>query len=690
MAKKRKAVTTGNKLLDAWKPPEGAGHPVGCVATTFTFSPVFFEEECLGRFLQMQSDAIEDGPLYLIEREEKLADVRCVSVMVDAYHCKGNRSLRWDLLPARVLQAILHAKISILHWQHLIRVIVASANLTEDGYRRNQEIFGVVDYAEDHDSPLSFLDEITGFLADAANVTGGRGAENSPVHLRWLNFLDGIFDASRNWGSVDFQPGKKEPRVFAVLTGFGRPSALEQVQSMWPEGTPPKDAIVTSPFFDPPGVPNQPARSLWQILRQRGETTVTYNLTAEEVPGEEALYVHAPKEIWHAKPGRGTAITYLSRISETPGDEETVVRPVHFKSIWFNGNDWVGHLIGSSNFTTKGLGLGKSQNLEANLFYLVSRSGNSKAANQLRKGAPEGDPITNGDLRWKPQPVEGEDEADPDAVPLPAAFGTAIYKHKGESGAVEFQIAGEPPKGWQIFVQQDTDEILFDAQSWFSQGQPAVFEIEWGKPLPPSGFEVGWPGALGRAWWPVNVDRPSSLPPPDELKDLPLEALIRVLTSARPLHVILGPYLKRQQRGKAGGDNGPYDPHKRVDTSAFLLQKTYRVSAALAGLRNKLERPVPSEDALDWRLTGPVGVAAVSNAITKEAQSAEERAFLLTELALELRRVKPKSAPGCLNEGAIKEKLNQAIEEIRNKAFEHASKAPLSLKTYIQSAFQEG
>jgi len=57
------------KVLDAWVPPEDAGEPIGCVATTFTFSPVFFEEECLGRFLKLETDPKEDGQLYLVERE---------------------------------------------------------------------------------------------------------------------------------------------------------------------------------------------------------------------------------------------------------------------------------------------------------------------------------------------------------------------------------------------------------------------------------------------------------------------------------------------------------------------------------------------------------------------------------------------------------------------------------------------
>ena len=94
------------KLLDAWVAPDDAGDPVGCLATSFTFSPVFFEEECLARFLQLESDPTEDGPVYLVEREEKLAQVTCAAALVDQHHCRGSRSLRWDLLSARMPEGL--------------------------------------------------------------------------------------------------------------------------------------------------------------------------------------------------------------------------------------------------------------------------------------------------------------------------------------------------------------------------------------------------------------------------------------------------------------------------------------------------------------------------------------------------------------------------------------------------------
>lgn len=129
MAKRKTEEKPGfGKLLDAWVAPDDAGDPVGCVATSFTFSPVFFEEECLARFLQLESDPTEDGPVYLVEREEKLAQLTCSAALVDQHHCRGGRSLRWDLISARLPQGLQHAKVSLLYWSNLCRLMIGSAN----------------------------------------------------------------------------------------------------------------------------------------------------------------------------------------------------------------------------------------------------------------------------------------------------------------------------------------------------------------------------------------------------------------------------------------------------------------------------------------------------------------------------------------------------------------------------------
>lgn len=686
-----KSANSNRKLLSAWEPSDGAGMPVGCVATSFTFSPVFFEEECLSRFLQMQSDALQDGPIYIIEREEKLADVRCASVLVDASHAKGNRSLRWDLLAANVPKAILHSKVSLLCWSNCIRVIVASANLTDDGYRRNQEIFGLVDFFDGSDAPLQFLSDIIDFLRQAVTYANPGSVDNSPAIDRWNGFLNTVTEMGSNWGDPNEVRGKKDARVYAVLTGPGSLDALEQIMAIWPEVAPPIHAHVTSPFFDPPGTANKPAIALWRGMRQRGEASVTYNLIVDQETDDGVIALRAPKEIMDAKPERDGASTILCQLTEQDDGKDAVFRPLHLKSLLFEGKDWDAYLIGSGNFTSRGLGLSHSPNLEAHILYLVNRTGNPSEAKALAQSILQGTPIDDGlELKWVPPAEEGDDEADQEAFVLPTAFGAAIFLVKDNQNYIQLEFSGHPPSGWQIFWTGETDKLIFDEELWEGQQAPKILQLEWSEVMPPSGFEVAWHGCSGRAWWPVNVDRAASLPPPDELKDLPLDLLINVLTSARPLHQVLRSWIK--EKGRAPNpirDNELIDPHKRVDTSSFLLQKTYRVTAALNGLRARLERPAMSMDAIEWRLKGPVGVTAVQKAILREAQSTDEQVFLLTELALELSRVVPRSAPGCIGIEQIGQQIGEVMADLQSEAITRLGNAPQSLKDYVRSAFRE-
>src|SRR6185437_2623166 len=133
-----------------------------------------------------------------------------------------------------------------------------------------------------------------------------------------------------------------------------------------------------------------------------------------------------------------------------------------------------------------------------------------------------------------------------------------------------------------------------------------MMNLPWTRPSPPSELRVTWNDSGGAAWWPVNVLDPSALPPPAELKDLSLEELIDILTSAKPLHEALKKWLTRKSK-KSPAEEIPMDPHRRVDTSSFLLQRTRRLSWALTALRSRLERPVFSETGLIWRLRGPIG-----------------------------------------------------------------------------------
>ncbi len=664
------------RLLDAWTPPPDAGEPLGCVATSFTFSSVFFEEECLGRFVRLETDAAEDGAAFLVEREEKFSQLICASALVDQRHARGLRSLRWDLLAARLPEGILHAKISLLLWTNTARIIVASANLTEDGYRRNHEVFGVLDYFPGGSAPLNVLRDVIEFLAQSASFVDPNADVPDAAIARWQAFLNRARSTASEWGSAEIPRGGA-PRIHAILTGPNRGSVFDGVKAAWRESTPPERVWVVSPFFDPPEAPNAPAQEIWKHLRQRGDAGVCYILKSEEIEGTETVRLLGPETLrW--KPANRPVTVQFDELKIEP------TRPLHAKYLWFKGAESFVYVCGSSNFTSAGMGIGKIRNLEANLGYAIRfQDGKAnRACNQAwlkHERAPK-------DATFIPVADNGEDSALDGEPLLPAAFGSATFACEPDGGAwLDFTFHGSPPTGWRGFPE-DESVVFLDEAIWDGRGRPPTLRLAWPSSRPPAGFRITRPGVEGAAWWPVNVRDSASLPPPAELSDLPLEALIEILTSAKPLHLALQRWLKPTKGHGEEATDVLLNPHDRVDTSTFLLQRTRRVSWALTALRARLERPVASTEALDWRLRGPVGVQAISRAIVKEARSPEERAFLLAELMLELARVRPAEISGGLRSSDVKTGLNEIIGELRTLVAAESVPANPAFRAYLETA----
>ena len=74
--KKRNSGSSRGAMLDLWQPPEGAGDPVGCVATTYTFHPGLFDEQCLARFLEIESEPDREDLAFLLEWESSAVCMR--------------------------------------------------------------------------------------------------------------------------------------------------------------------------------------------------------------------------------------------------------------------------------------------------------------------------------------------------------------------------------------------------------------------------------------------------------------------------------------------------------------------------------------------------------------------------------------------------------------------------------------
>ncbi len=439
-----------------------------------------------------------------------------------------------------------------------------------------------------------------------------------------------------------------------------------------------------SPFFDPPESLNTPAKELWGLIRQRGDAAVGFHVSAEDVPGSEGVFLHAPRSLLDAQPtGRTNVITEIYRVALGAG------RSLHAKGIWLEDQRWSVYAIGSSNFTSAGMGIGKAPNLEANLVYIVDSNRDLKSRKLLETTFPESELVhLDEDVKWKPLTGEGED-APGEEVPLPEMFGDAVFNCDEKSRAsVTLSILGTTCESWEVLTDGET-QVFLNEERWLARNQPISCNLEWQIDRPPSGFWVRWSGSGGSAWWPVNVLSGNVLPPPDELRNLPLEVLINILSSARPLHRVLRDFLRRRDRETSTQENKPIvDPHKRVDTSQFLLQRTRRISWALNALRERLERPVVTIEFLRWRLHGPVGVKALANALVREAQSAEERVFLISELALELARVNPIQAPGCVPSQQHVSEIRAVIVELMALIPASTSEEPKNLRRYVESVLK--
>ncbi len=692
MAKKRE--NGSGRLLDTWEPLPDAGEPIGCVATTFTFDPVFFEEHCLARFLGLESDSREDGAAYLIEREERLANVR-VSVMVDQSTADASASSRWDVLRVRVPGGILHAKIALLAWARCIRLIIGSANLTEPAYRKNQEIFGVLDLRDGGEVPTEILQTVIGFLGALATYVPGGATEMGP-RQRLRTLLDLVGRVSQG---IHPNPPKirESPHVMPILLGQMEPyrrSVLERLGlAMRERGGPATAARVVSPFFDKPtDSAYAPTTDLLAALTDRGQRFVEMYIPGETLP-DGRLRLRAPAAI--LRPQRKRAEFKVHRIREDAEDE---ARPLHAKSVWLWNDGWHVYMIGSSNFTGAGLGLeGVAPNAEANLAFVFPDD--TGVVRRMRETLPpaEGPIETLDTVLW--EPVEDDKREDQSSSrSLPVGFVEALFDPQPEGGGRLILWLGENlPEDWGIRIP-GREDLLYANGAWLTTGRPQEVTIPWSERGVPRALDVRWTSKTGErlsAVWPVNVTDMSRLPAPDDLRNLSLDTLIDILGSRRPLHEAVLAFKRRAAERAAAGQvdrAAEIDPHRRVRTETFLLQRTRRVARAIEQLVERMNRPIAHREALVWRLRGPVGPVALAQALMREAKSEGEACFLVSEVVLALRRVRIPLQGSGLSETEVSESLatvRAEIAEMANCKMREGGSVPSQLADYVSAALKE-
>ncbi|ODU16139.1 MAG: hypothetical protein ABS80_20670 [Pseudonocardia sp. SCN 72-51] len=657
MARRSRDDSRFVKALDQWTPPEGAGEAVACLATTFTFDAAFFETECLGRFLDMDTHPSEStSAAYLVEREEKLAG-SYAAVLVDRQHSGQKESLRWDVLPVRVPGATQHAKVSLLVWANAARVIVGSGNLTTPGYRHNLEVFGSVDFdrtsASRVDIGLAVLAFIEGLLEQ---TPGGREGEGpSPRVFARIGELRGRL---RSW------PAARVDSDLSFVPGTPQTSVIERLGQLRPAGGQTRFVEVVAPFFERDPRSNEVVAALAGLAAQRGDRQMCLDCPVETLPGGETV-VRASKKLVDGLREGGADVLVHPVLATQRGEDSSAneIRPLHAKMFWLESDRAVTVMIGSSNCTAAGLGTAAVRNSEANLVYQARLGTPEHKALLATWPATRDEPLDLSDpgLRWEPAIEEGDDAT---GELLPAAFEEALFK-AAQPQELRLRLGEGLPAVWAV-KGEDGTPVADSTEA----GAAGAIVREWHGPSVPVVLVVTWQadGRDSSATWPVNVLDPAALPPPEALRNLTLEELIEVLASTRPLHRAIDDVIERRNRRAAQKDDVELDPHRRVNTEEFLLRRTRRVAMALDRLRERLDRPALSEQSLAWRLEGPLGPVALAEAFVRDARSPGEAAFFLAELALTLARVRPgEIARGGAEEAVVAASLSRVRDAVRGR-----------------------
>jgi hypothetical protein len=667
---KRKSST--GVMLDLWRPPQGAGEAIGCLATTYTFDPGLFDEQCLGRFLEIESEPDREDLAFLLERESRLGGVYA-GVLVDHRQAGVEHSLRWDVLRVRLSRGKQHAKLSLLAWKGHIRIIVASANLTESGYRVNQEVAGCIDITpadfdrENFDRSLTFLRTLLNHVPAPI--------DSLPEVQRAESFLERVKSLVGGWKPTSQLRGVRRRLVFTLP-----PTAAESAHSTLDEtiafcrtrGGSPNDVWIASPFFDVDDETSRVTAALCKSMARGTRRRLHFCVPAIRDSSSTALpRLAAPKALLLVPR------TYQSdvMVEMLPArDLDKVPRPWHAKMIALYGQDYAALLFGSSNFTGAGLGVGQYRNAEANLLMVLDQSLNREVA-QLNAIWPQMEPVRDPEsAEWMGPRPELEEEERALGTLLPAGFVAATYS-AGEHRLLVLSFDPErlPEEDWQVYACGPAQAELLSASTWLSRGAPSEVSLSWTAPDPPHKLLVRWKSS--EAFLPINVDDSRALPPPTQLQNMTADDMLMILAAADP-SAAFRIWVRQQANDSFDPDldsatPADLDPLRRYDLKATFLHRVRRRARILAQVRANLERPVYSRQALDWRLRGLLGVEALAERLVRDVKNSnghvDEAILTLADLLIVLREVTYEPAEGALSADEFKLEYDNFLKAVVNK-----------------------
>jgi hypothetical protein len=652
MSKRRKTSTSG-AMLELWRPPQNAGDPIGCLSTTYTFHPGLFDEQCLGRFLDIESEPDREDLAFLLERESRLGGVYA-GVLVDYTQAGVEHSLRWDVLRVRLRSGKQHAKISLLAWNQHVRIIVASANLTETGYRSNHEVTGTVELTPaEHNAEM--LAQAMVFLRSLLLRVPGR-SEGLPEVRRAEAFMDQVETLCSGWKQTRRRGAIRQRLVFTLpadgVTNSPRSSLEEAIQVCRSRGASPSSALIASPFFDAYDDSGRVTAALCKAMARGARRKLLFCVPAiRDADSAIVPRLAAPRSLL-VTPRAYQAAVSVDMLPEIDGDRNR--RPWHAKMMALRADAYSALMIGSSNFTCAGMGVKQYRNAEANLLTIVDRTAKSREVGLLNSVWPQMERIADPEAaEWLDARPEIEEEEQAKATPLPAGFLSATYRAGDKRQIILLVDPHLLPEDWDVHATE-TGQLL-SATKWREEGSFTTIELPWGQAQPPAKLLVRWESH--EAFLPLNVEDSSALPPPAQLEQMTADDMLGILAAADP-SAAFRVWARGQQASSMFDEDldsatpMDLDPLRRYDLQATFLHRIRRRARILAQLRANLERPVWGKQSLEWRLRGLLGVEPLADRFVREfanPDSAADTSLLtLADFLIVLHEVDYQPAAGSL------------------------------------------
>lgn len=304
-------------------------------------------------------------------------------------------------------------------------------------------------------------------------------------------------------------------------------------------------------------------------------------------------------------------------------DPDQNLRAWHAKLLGLEGDGYTALMVGSSNFTSAGMGVGGRRNIEANLITILDHVAHSRDPGRLAAVWPDTQAVVNPEqAEW----IGSQEEPDePKDRLLPAGFLAAIYQAGAPRTIALLLDAAGLPEAWSVSTCGAEPVTLQSAETWLAQGGPDTVKIPWPQAQPPEKLLVVW--GEHRAFLPLNVEDIRSLPDPPELEDMSADDMLGILAASDP-SAALRTWVK-EKKGTGGVDSEedsaiPVDlnPLRRYDLHTTFLHRVRGRARVFAQLRQNLERPAWSRQTVEWRLHGLVGIEPLSRRFVREFEGA--------------------------------------------------------------------